>query len=278
MSAAKMFTAKSRYGGDTNIVSTCTVEVPLVPISNLSALVVKNTFNHVIRRSLFRNNVTWAPAAFVQGDKVSFHSCDFISLQDTLTDWEGRHYFDKCYFEGAIDFIWGAGQSIYQTFYNSQLSKTRFRSSSTSLAIADPHTIANPRTIAIPLSEIDLQKTPATCQAPSRRRQSCIKVSLNIVSPENVGVCICLMEELHTLPQNHRAKVGKLEEDSFYFCKHYSTLNVIPRAIKLSAYNLKVELSKELPKSPHWITVCEGLSPSRIIYVLQDRMLQLEWT
>ncbi|KAK7840660.1 lysine-specific demethylase 3a-b [Quercus suber] len=41
---------------------------------------------------------------------------------------------------------------------------------------------------------------------------SCIKVALNFVSPENVGVCICLTEELHTLPHNHRAKVGKLED------------------------------------------------------------------
>nr|POE62018.1 putative pectinesterase 29 [Quercus suber] len=88
--------------------------MPLQRKLTLSPAITENTFNHVIRRSLFRNNVTWAPAAFVQGDKVSFHSCDFISLQDTLTDWEGRHYFDKCYFEGAIDFIWGAGQSIYQ--------------------------------------------------------------------------------------------------------------------------------------------------------------------
>ena len=37
--------------------------------------------------------------------------------------------------------------------------------------------------------------------------QSCIKVALNFVSLENVGVCICLMEELQTLPQNHRARV-----------------------------------------------------------------------
>ncbi|KAK4567860.1 hypothetical protein RGQ29_003578 [Quercus rubra] len=55
--------------------------------------------------------------AFVQGDKVSFYGCSFISLQvrDTLTDWEGRHYFEQCYFEGVIDFIWGGGQSIYQS-------------------------------------------------------------------------------------------------------------------------------------------------------------------
>ena len=46
------------------------------------------------------SKVTWAPAAFVQGDKVSFYRCSFISLQDTLTDREGCHYFEQCYFEG----------------------------------------------------------------------------------------------------------------------------------------------------------------------------------
>ncbi|XP_075663196.1 putative pectinesterase 29 [Castanea sativa] len=73
----------------------------------------KNTFDNVTPTGLL-GKITWAPAAFVQGDKVSFYSCSFISLQDTLTDWQGRHYFEQCYFEGAIDFIWGGGQSIYQ--------------------------------------------------------------------------------------------------------------------------------------------------------------------
>lgn len=59
-------------------------------------------------------NVTWAPAALIQGDKAAFYRCSFLSLQDTLTDWKGRHLFDTCYIEGAIDFIWGGGQSIYQ--------------------------------------------------------------------------------------------------------------------------------------------------------------------
>ena len=41
--------------------------------------------------------------------------------------------------------------------------------------------------------------------------QSCIKVALDFVSPENVGECIRLTDEFHTLPQNHRAKEDKLE-------------------------------------------------------------------
>ncbi|CAA7055137.1 unnamed protein product [Microthlaspi erraticum] len=47
-------------------------------------------------------------------DKAWFYGCRFISVQDTLADGFGRHYFQNCYIEGAIDFIWGYGQSIYQ--------------------------------------------------------------------------------------------------------------------------------------------------------------------
>ena len=41
--------------------------------------------------------------------------------------------------------------------------------------------------------------------------QSCIKVALDFVSPENVGECIRLTEEFRVLPPNHRAKEDKLE-------------------------------------------------------------------
>ncbi|XVE85288.1 hypothetical protein DITRI_Ditri17bG0079800 [Diplodiscus trichospermus] len=58
--------------------------------------------------------MTWAPAALINADKVSFYRCGFISLQDTLTDSKGRHYFENCYIQGAMDFIWGNGKSIYQ--------------------------------------------------------------------------------------------------------------------------------------------------------------------
>ncbi|KAK4594437.1 hypothetical protein RGQ29_018211 [Quercus rubra] len=52
---------------------------------------------------------------------------------------------------------------------------------------------------------------PAGCPHQVRNLKSCIKVALNFVSPENVGECIRLTEEIRTLPQNHRAKEDKLE-------------------------------------------------------------------
>ncbi|XP_077212785.1 putative pectinesterase 66 [Tasmannia lanceolata] len=56
-----------------------------------------------------------AVAALIYGDKLSFYDCSFIGFQDTLFDDSGRHYFKNCYIEGAIDFISGYGQSIYES-------------------------------------------------------------------------------------------------------------------------------------------------------------------
>lgn len=41
--------------------------------------------------------------------------------------------------------------------------------------------------------------------------QSCIKVALDFVSPENVQECVRLTEEFRKLPRDHRAKEDKLE-------------------------------------------------------------------
>ncbi|KNA19484.1 hypothetical protein SOVF_061170 isoform B [Spinacia oleracea] len=52
---------------------------------------------------------------------------------------------------------------------------------------------------------------PAGCPHQVRNLKSCIKVALDFVSPENVHECIRLIEELRSLPRNHRAKGEKLE-------------------------------------------------------------------
>lgn len=41
--------------------------------------------------------------------------------------------------------------------------------------------------------------------------QSCIKVALDFVSPENVNQCVALTDQFRLLPTNHRAKEDKLE-------------------------------------------------------------------
>ncbi|KAK9145591.1 hypothetical protein Sjap_005494 [Stephania japonica] len=52
---------------------------------------------------------------------------------------------------------------------------------------------------------------PAGCPHQVRNRQSCIKVALDFVSPENVQECIRLTEEFRSLPKDHSAKEDKLE-------------------------------------------------------------------
>ncbi|CAA6654105.1 unnamed protein product [Spirodela intermedia] len=60
--------------------------------------------------------VTMAPAlaAIIWADKAAFYDCSFVGFQDTLCDMSGRHYFKDCRIEGAVDFIFGIGQSIYE--------------------------------------------------------------------------------------------------------------------------------------------------------------------
>jgi pectin methylesterase-like acyl-CoA thioesterase len=53
-------------------------------------------------------------AAMVEGDKVAFYHCAFYSPHHTLFDSAGRHYYESCYIQGNIDFIFGNGQSMFQ--------------------------------------------------------------------------------------------------------------------------------------------------------------------
>ncbi|KAF5206204.1 Lysine-specific demethylase jmj25 [Thalictrum thalictroides] len=52
---------------------------------------------------------------------------------------------------------------------------------------------------------------PAGCPHQVRNLQSCIKVALDFVSPENVQECIRLTEEFRILPSNHKENQDKLE-------------------------------------------------------------------
>jgi hypothetical protein len=47
--------------------------------------------------------------------------------------------------------------------------------------------------------------------------QSCVKVAMDFVSPENVNECIKLTKEFRCLPSGHRAKEDKLEVQQAYF-------------------------------------------------------------
>ncbi|KAK4258292.1 hypothetical protein QN277_007753 [Acacia crassicarpa] len=92
---------------------------PVVETSTFSLLadnvVVKclsfqNSYNNPINN----NPRNAAVAAMVAGDKASFYRVGFYGLQDTLWDAQGRHYYKLCTIQGAVDFIFGAGQSIFE--------------------------------------------------------------------------------------------------------------------------------------------------------------------
>ncbi|KAF5019375.1 hypothetical protein F66182_8625 [Fusarium sp. NRRL 66182] len=57
-----------------------------------------------------------ALAASVYGDKIGFYGCSFVGWQDTLLTGAsaGYQYYESCYIEGAIDFIWGYSKAYFK--------------------------------------------------------------------------------------------------------------------------------------------------------------------
>lgn len=56
-----------------------------------------------------------AVALFVAGDKVIFRNCKMLGFQDTLYTYGygSRQYYNKCYIEGTVDFIFGASTAVF---------------------------------------------------------------------------------------------------------------------------------------------------------------------
>lgn len=66
-----------------------------------------------------------AVACFVSGDKVIFRNCHFLGNQDTLYNF-GKHcrqYFENCYIEGTVDFIFGSSTAVFNRCTIHSLSK-----------------------------------------------------------------------------------------------------------------------------------------------------------
>ena len=55
-----------------------------------------------------------ALAVRIDGDRVTFRDCRFLGYQDTIFGNRGRHYFENCYVEGAVDFIFGGATQWYE--------------------------------------------------------------------------------------------------------------------------------------------------------------------
>lgn len=55
-----------------------------------------------------------AVALRISGTKAAFYNCSFVGSQDTLYDHKGLHYFNNCFIQGSVDFIFGYGRSLYE--------------------------------------------------------------------------------------------------------------------------------------------------------------------
>ena len=71
----------------------------------------------------YAENLTFANAAGpvgqalairVDGDRASFRNCHFVGWQDTILLNRGRQYFENCYIEGHVDFIFGAATAWFE--------------------------------------------------------------------------------------------------------------------------------------------------------------------
>jgi pectinesterase len=58
-----------------------------------------------------------AVAVFVAGDMVKFKNCRFLGFQDTLYTYgmESRQYYNHCYIEGTVDFIFGWSTAVFDS-------------------------------------------------------------------------------------------------------------------------------------------------------------------
>jgi len=54
-----------------------------------------------------------AVALTIMGDRGVFRNCRFLGYQDTLLAQAGRQYFEGCYIEGAVDFIFGGSAAWF---------------------------------------------------------------------------------------------------------------------------------------------------------------------
>ncbi|CAI9088246.1 OLC1v1022526C2 [Oldenlandia corymbosa var. corymbosa] len=74
------------------------------------------------REVTFENSVVAVPgtndmqavALRLKGDKAWLYKVRILGTQDTLLDESGLHYYQECYIQGSVDFIFGNAKSYYQ--------------------------------------------------------------------------------------------------------------------------------------------------------------------
>ncbi|KAJ3688056.1 hypothetical protein LUZ61_017220 [Rhynchospora tenuis] len=115
----KRFILLEGEGSDSTIIQWNAHTMPNDKERETAALIV-SADNFIARNIAFQNSYDYKShpdvgvAAAIEGDKCSFYNCKFLGYQDTLCDYQGRHYFKQCWIEGGIDFIYGRAASIYE--------------------------------------------------------------------------------------------------------------------------------------------------------------------
>ncbi|WP_453990606.1 pectinesterase family protein [Bacillus nitroreducens] len=79
----------------------------------------------------YGDEIGQAIALYVSGDKCTFKHVRLLANQDTLYLSKGRHYFSECYIEGHVDFIFGAGISVFDQCIIHSLRKGYITAAST---------------------------------------------------------------------------------------------------------------------------------------------------
>jgi pectinesterase len=72
-----------------------------------------------------------ALAVSVTGDRCAFRHCRFLGWQDTVLIDKGRQYFEDCYINGHVDFIFGASTAYFKNCYIHCLGKGYITAAST---------------------------------------------------------------------------------------------------------------------------------------------------
>lgn len=72
----------------------------------------------VAENIIFENSsgpVGQAVACQINGDRIVFRHCRFLGCQDTLYPFgdQSRQYYEDCYIEGTVDFIFGKAQCVF---------------------------------------------------------------------------------------------------------------------------------------------------------------------
>ena len=55
-----------------------------------------------------------AVAVLAEADRAVFKNCRFLGWQDTLYAKNGRQYYENCYIEGHVDFIFGQAAAVFE--------------------------------------------------------------------------------------------------------------------------------------------------------------------